>query len=128
MTSIERIVEYTNIKREPLHEGKRTPPENWPDKGEVIFKNVSLSYDKNLPNVLKNISLRINPAEKIGIVGRTGAGKSSIIQSLFRMAEPEGSIIIDDVETKDLSLRDLRSKLSIIPVSYSKIISLFKIG
>lgn len=120
MTSIERIVEYTNIKREPLHEGKRTPPENWPDKGEVIFKNVSLSYDKNLPNVLKNISLRINPAEKIGIVGRTGAGKSSFFQTIFRMYEPEGEIIIDGINIKDLKLVDLRTKLTIIPVYKSE--------
>lgn len=120
MTSIERIVEYTNIKREPLHEGKRTPPENWPDKGEVIFKNVSLSYDKNLPNVLKNISLRINPAEKIGIVGRTGAGKSSFFQTIFRMYEPEGEIIIDGINIKELKLVDLRTKLTIIPVYKSE--------
>ena len=120
MTSIERIVEYTNIKREPLHDGKRTPPENWPDKGEVIFKNVSLSYDKNLPNVLKNISLRISPAEKIGIVGRTGAGKSSFFQTIFRMYEPEGEIIIDGINIKELKLVDLRTKLTIIPVYKSE--------
>ena len=116
MTSIERIVEYTNIKCEPLHEGKRIPPVNWPQKGEIIFNNVSLSYDKNLPNVLKNISLKIHPAEKIGIVGRTGAGKSSFFQTIFRMYEPEGEIIVDGINIKDLKLVDLRTKLTIIPV------------
>jgi len=116
MTSIERIIEYTNIKTEPLHEGRIKPPVNWPDKGEIVFKNVSLSYDKNLPNVLKNISLKIYPAEKIGIVGRTGAGKSSFFQTIFRMYEPDGQIIIDGVDIKDLALEDLRNKLTIIPV------------
>lgn len=116
MTSIERIVEYTNIESEPLNKGRRNPPADWPNKGEIVFKNVSLSYDKNLPNVLKNISLTIHPAEKIGIVGRTGAGKSSFFQTIFRMYEPEGEILIDGVNIKDLKLHDLRDKLTIIPV------------
>lgn len=118
MTSIERIVEYTNIESEPLKIGRRKPPVAWPSKGEIVFNNVSLSYDKNLPNVLKNISLVIHPAEKIGIVGRTGAGKSTFFQSIFRMYEPEGEIIIDGVNIQDLSLHDLRDKLTIIPVRY----------
>lgn len=120
MTSIERIVEYTNIESEPLKIGRRKPPVGWPAKGEIVFKNVSLSYDKNLPNVLKNISLVIHPAEKIGIVGRTGAGKSTFFQSIFRMYEPDGEIIIDGVNIKDLTLHDLREKLTIIPVGLVK--------
>lgn len=116
MTSIERIIEYTNVKSEPLREGRRKPPVDWPSKGEIVFKNVSLSYDKNLPNVLKNISLKIYAGEKIGIVGRTGAGKSTFFQTIFRMYEPEGQIIIDDVNIKELCLLDLRNKLTIIPV------------
>jgi ATP-binding cassette subfamily C (CFTR/MRP) protein 4 len=120
MTSIERIIEYTNIKSEPLYEGKRKPAANWPNKGEIEFRNVSLSYDKNMPNVLKNLTLKIYPAEKIGIVGRTGAGKSSFFQTIFRMYEPDGSIFIDDIDIKDLSLFDLRNKLTIIPVYITK--------
>lgn len=116
MTSIERIVEYTNIVSEPLKTGRRKAPIDWPSKGEIVFKNVSLSYDKNLPNVLKNISLTIQPAEKIGIVGRTGAGKSSFFLTIFRMYEPDGEIIIDGINIKDLTLHDLRDKLTIIPV------------
>ncbi|CAF0837577.1 unnamed protein product [Brachionus calyciflorus] len=115
MTSIERIVEYTNIPSEPLYEGKTKAPINWPTKGEIKFENVSLNYDKNLPSVLKEISLNIRPAEKIGIVGRTGAGKSSFFQAIFRMYEPTGKINIDGVNIKDLSLNDLRTKLTIIP-------------
>nr|QUF59454.1 ATP-binding cassette transporter Abcc4-1 [Brachionus angularis] len=115
MTSIERIVEYTNLESEPLDKGEKKAPINWPSKGEIKFENVSLSYDKNLPNVLKNISLKINSGEKIGIVGRTGAGKSSFFQTIFRMYEPNGHIYIDDVDIKKLSLNDLRDKLTIIP-------------
>nr|QNH67890.1 ATP-binding cassette transporter subfamily C member 4 X7 [Brachionus rotundiformis] len=115
MTSIERIVEYTNIPSEPLKEGKIEPPINWPTSGEIKFENVSLSYDKNLPNVLKGISLNINSGEKIGIVGRTGAGKSSFFQAIFRMYEPKGKIFIDGVDITQLSLNNLRTKLTIIP-------------
>lgn len=123
MTSIERIVEYTNIPAEPLHTGIRKPPsDQWPHQGEIEFKNVSLSYDKNLPNVLKDINLRIKPAEKVGIVGRTGAGKSSFFQTIFRMYEPTGDIIIDGVPIKELTLVDLRNKLTIIPVILISII------
>lgn len=120
MTSIERIVEYTNIPAEPFDSGKIASDKQWPQKGEILLKDVCLSYDKNLPDVLKSISLKINSGEKVGIVGRTGAGKSSFFQVLFRMYEPRGSIIIDGEEIKDLKLTHLRSRLTIIPV-YSEI-------
>jgi ABC-type multidrug transport system fused ATPase/permease subunit len=116
MTAVERVLEYTDLKREPLNEGTRKPPPDWPSTGEIIFQNVSYSYDANLPTVLNDLKFKIYTGEKIGIVGRTGAGKSSIIQTLFRMAEPYGNIIIDGINIKELSLHDLRSKLSIIPV------------
>jgi ATP-binding cassette subfamily C (CFTR/MRP) protein 4 len=124
MTSIERIMEYTNLKSEPLDMGKIKPPSNWPNKGHISFQNVSLSYDKNLPNVLKNVSANIDPSEKIGIVGRTGAGKSSFFQTIFRMYEPTGNILIDGINIKDLSLKDLRTKLTIIPVIKNALIIL----
>nr|APD26517.1 ATP-binding cassette transporter subfamily C member 4 X1 protein [Brachionus koreanus] len=115
MTSIERIVEYTNIPSEPLNDGKIEPPINWPTSGEIKFDKVSLNYDKNLPSVLKEISLNIKAGEKIGIVGRTGAGKSSFFQAIFRMYEPSGKIFIDGVDITQLSLNNLRTKLTIIP-------------
>lgn len=120
MTCVERIIEYTRLPSEPLHLGKtRLKNLKWPEKGEIELKNASLSYDKNLPNVLHNITLKIEAGEKIGIVGRTGAGKSSLIQMLFRMYEPNegGEIRIDGLEIRDLSLHELRNKLTIIPVS-----------
>jgi ABC-type multidrug transport system fused ATPase/permease subunit len=117
MTSAERINEYTKLEKEKLGAGKIKAAEDWPQNGEIVFDNVSFAYDESLPNVLKNVSFKINPREKIGVVGRTGAGKSTIFQTLFRMAEPDGTVSIDGVNIKDLSLHELRSKISIIPVS-----------
>ena len=75
MTSIERIVEYNNLPNEHLHSSVlKKPEENWPCDGKITFKNVTLSYSASLPPVLKNLSLEILPSEKIGIIGRTGAG------------------------------------------------------
>ena len=135
MTSVERLLEYVSLPSEndPEEQKKTNSKErrlkqdlkNWPTKGAIRFENVSFSYDSSLPNVLNDLSFTINAGEKIGIVGRTGVGKSSIIQTLFRMAEPNGKILIDDVNIKDISLHDLRSKIAIIPVSL--VFSFFKI-
>ena len=117
MTSVERILEYTELDKEPLDNGRIKAEKEWPEKGEIKFENVSFSYAKNLPAVLKDLSFEIKAGEKVGIVGRTGAGKSSIIQTLFRIAEPNGTVLIDNVDIKQLSLHELRSALSIIPVN-----------
>jgi ATP-binding cassette subfamily C (CFTR/MRP) protein 4 len=115
MTSIERIIEYINIPSEPLDTGLDNVDKTWPANGAISLKNVSLSYDTNLPTVLKNISFTIKPGEKVGIVGRTGAGKSSLFQILFRMYEPTGQIQIDGLDISQLKLTDLRSRLTCIP-------------
>jgi ATP-binding cassette subfamily C (CFTR/MRP) protein 4 len=117
MTSVERIIEYTNIKGENLKDDVKKVDKNWPREGKIEFENVSYAYDVNLPNVLQNITLKINSKEKIGIIGRTGAGKSTFFQALYRMAEPSGKILIDNINIKDVSLHELRSIISIIPVS-----------
>jgi ATP-binding cassette subfamily C (CFTR/MRP) protein 4 len=117
MTSVERIVEYSNLDGEDVKTGRIMPSSDWPQHGKIIFDDVSFSYDKHLPNVLSNITFCINPKEKIGIVGRTGAGKSTVFQTLFRMAEPTGTIYIDDIDINGISLYQLRSKIAIIPVS-----------
>jgi ATP-binding cassette subfamily C (CFTR/MRP) protein 4 len=116
MTSIERVNDYISIKPEPLNSGQIKPESEWPNRGLIKFENVKFTYDSTLPPVLKNLSITINPGEKVGVVGRTGAGKSSLFQTLFRMAEPEGSVIIDNIDIKNISLHDLRSKIAIIPV------------
>ncbi|XP_050507508.1 probable multidrug resistance-associated protein lethal(2)03659 [Diabrotica virgifera virgifera] len=112
MTSVERVMEYTKIDPE-VTTGLETP--NWPTAGKIVYKDVSLKYTKTNEKVLKNINFTVEPQEKIGIVGRTGAGKSSIISTLFRLYDHEGTITIDDVDTKTLSLNYLRQHISIIP-------------
>ncbi|XP_044751514.1 ATP-binding cassette sub-family C member 4-like [Coccinella septempunctata] len=112
MTSVERVLEYTILPQE--NQGGREL-QQWPYEGSVKFRNVSLTYRKNGETVLRNLNVDILPQEKIGIVGRTGAGKSSIIVTLFKMYDFSGDIMIDDVNIKTLSLECLRTHLSIIP-------------
>uniref|UniRef100_A0A0U9HVH0 Putative ABCC protein n=1 Tax=Chrysomela populi TaxID=154003 RepID=A0A0U9HVH0_CHRPP len=114
MTSVERVQEYADLQPE-AEESVRKPPKYWPERGAVEFRDMSLRYAPEQPCVLKNLSFLVSAGEKVGIVGRTGAGKSSLIQALFRLASIEGSILIDDVDTKSVSFKTLRSKISIIP-------------
>ena len=116
MTSVERVMEYSQLEEEddPTKEDNK-PPSDWPKEGVIEFKDVYLRYAKEEKEVLKGLNFKTNPCEKIGIVGRTGAGKSSLVTALFRLAEPSGSIKIDGIEVLKLGLHDLRSKLSIIP-------------
>ncbi|KAG7661663.1 uncharacterized protein J8A68_004816 [[Candida] subhashii] len=118
MNSVERLNSYATALPEeaPYIITETTPAPTWPAHGSIEFKDASLAYRPGLPLVLKNLNFKINPMEKIGICGRTGAGKSSIMTALYRLSELEtGSIIIDDLDIGRLGLRDLRSKLSIIP-------------
>ncbi|CAH1738396.1 unnamed protein product, partial [Aphis gossypii] len=117
MTYVERVLEYTNVPQEAVFETTpdKLPPIDWPSHGKIIFKRFYLRYSCNSPFVLNNLNIEIKAAEKIGIVGRTGAGKSSLISALFRLAFNEGQIFIDDIEIHELGLHDLRSKISIIP-------------
>ncbi|KAG1677884.1 Multidrug resistance-associated protein 4 [Nymphon striatum] len=86
-----------------------------PRSGEIEIQNLSLKYSEEDNYVLKNINLKIKNSEKIGIVGRTGAGKSSLITALFRLTKPEGNIFIDGISTENISLQDLRNSISVIP-------------
>eukprot|EP00102_Acyrthosiphon_pisum_P027033 XP_016664243.1 PREDICTED: probable multidrug resistance-associated protein lethal(2)03659 isoform X1 [Acyrthosiphon pisum] len=117
MTSVERVLEYTNVPQEaPLETSlEKKPPKEWPDKGHIVFENFYLRYSLDAEHILKNLNIQILAMEKIGIVGRTGAGKSSLIEALFRLAFNEGNITIDGIEIHELGLHDLRSKISIIP-------------
>lgn len=117
MISVERILQYSKLTSEaPLVIENCRPSKNWPETGTICFKNLQIRYAEHLPSVLKNITCTFPGRKKIGVVGRTGSGKSTLIQAIFRVVEPrEGSIIIDDVDISKIGLHDLRSNLSIIP-------------
>ncbi|MEE6510167.1 hypothetical protein FKM82_029369 [Ascaphus truei] len=117
-TSVERISHYikTLALEAPARIKNKAPPADWPQEGEITFENAEMRYRENLPLVLKKVSFTIKPKEKIGIVGRTGSGKSSLGMALFRLVEISGGCIkIDGVKISDIGLADLRSKLAIIP-------------
>lgn len=118
MTAVERVIEYQSVDPEPPFESEndKKPPKDWPEKGQIKFEKLSLSYFPDMQEkVLNNLDFEINPQEKIGICGRTGAGKSSIINALFRLSYLDGNIEIDLRDTAQMGLHDLRSKISIIP-------------
>ncbi|KAM9890726.1 hypothetical protein OXX79_011224 [Metschnikowia pulcherrima] len=117
LVAVERCLEYCDLPTEEDETARLTKPTiGWPQHGAIDIHDYSTKYAKNLDPVLKNISLSIASGEKIGVVGRTGAGKSSLVLAVFRMIPPtSGSICIDGIETSKLSLFDLRHNLSIIP-------------
>ncbi|KAI3668269.1 hypothetical protein L6452_43346 [Arctium lappa] len=117
MVSVERIKQFTKIPSEAEWVKKdNPPPSNWPSHGNIELKDLQVRYRSNTPLVIKGITLNIKGGEKIGVVGRTGGGKSTLIQVLFRLVEPSGgSIIIDGINISTLGLHDLRSRFGIIP-------------
>ncbi|XP_018576445.1 probable multidrug resistance-associated protein lethal(2)03659 isoform X2 [Anoplophora glabripennis] len=117
MTSVERILEYNTIEHEGDLESEpdKKPSSKWPEFGKIEFRNIYLRYFPEDPPVLQNLNFTIFPKEKVGIVGRTGAGKSSLINAIFQLTDTEGTILIDEVNISCIGLHDLRSKISIIP-------------
>ncbi|EMP24463.1 Multidrug resistance-associated protein 7 [Chelonia mydas] len=116
MVSVERAEEYsTDIPIEPQEQLVQVAPD-WPSQGHVEFQQVVLTYRPGLPNALDGVTFTIYPGEKVGIVGRTGSGKSTIFLALFRMVELRGGrILLDNVDSRSVGLESLRSKLAIIP-------------
>jgi len=114
MTSVERVISYTHIEKEPGYANHSQPPENWPQIGQITAKNLGLVYYQGGPEILKNVSFTTYAHEKIGIVGRTGAGKSSLVSPLFRMPQPSGDIIIDDINIRNLNIQSSRRVMSVI--------------
>jgi ABC-type multidrug transport system fused ATPase/permease subunit len=118
MNAVERVAYYSNeLEQEaPAVIESTRPDAEWPSQGAISFHGIDMKYAPDLPLVLKGVSFEIHNGEKIGVVGRTGSGKSSLMQTLFRMVEPAaGSIVIDGIDIRTLGLDDLRSRLGIIP-------------
>nr|KYP54292.1 ABC transporter C family member 8 [Cajanus cajan] len=115
--SVERIKQFIHIPAEPIAivEDNR-PPASWPSKGRIDLQSLEIRYRPNAPLVLKGISCTFKEGSRVGVVGRTGSGKTTLISALFRLVEPSrGDILIDGINICSIGLKDLRSKLSIIP-------------
>ncbi|KAJ2793881.1 hypothetical protein H4R20_006403 [Coemansia guatemalensis] len=117
LNSVERVVEYLDITPEaPVSIPDRVPPAEWPAEGRISVEDLVLQYAASLPPVIHGISFEVRPREKIGIVGRTGAGKSSLALAMLRIVEASaGRILIDGVDISQIGVGDLRSQLTIIP-------------
>lgn len=117
LVSVERVQEYIELKPEaPLYVAATEPDASWPEHGALTFKNVSARYRANLDPVLHDVSFEIKGGQKVGVCGRTGAGKSSLTMVLYRVIEAEkGTVLIDDVDIGSIGLHCLRSRLSVIP-------------
>lgn len=115
--SVERVQEYSELKPEaPLEIRETEPDDNWPQAGSLEFRNVSARYRENLDLILKDVSFSVKGGEKVGVCGRTGAGKSSLTMVLYRVIEAaSGQVLIDGVDVSKIGLHTLRSRLSIIP-------------
>ncbi|KAF3185496.1 hypothetical protein TWF225_005271 [Orbilia oligospora] len=110
----ERVIEYSVIEIED--QSGATPPAAWPHEGKVEVKDLVVAYAEDLDPVLKGISFDVKPRERVGVVGRTGAGKSSLTLAVFRFLRArEGSIVIDGLDISKITLKDLRSRIAIIP-------------
>lgn len=116
IVSVERVQEYAETTPEADWKTERSPPDGWPSEGRIELRQYSARYRPGLDLVVKQLNVKIGKHEKVGIVGRTGAGKSSVTLSLFRIIEAaEGQIHVDGINLADIGLHDLRSNLTIIP-------------
>jgi ABC-type multidrug transport system fused ATPase/permease subunit len=114
-TSLERILAYVSIEQEPRNVKEKVPPASWPTSGELRVENFSARYSLTGPRVLHNISFTVKPGERVGIVGRTGSGKSSLTLALLRIIFTEGKVFFDGKEIESVNLDALRSSVTIIP-------------
>lgn len=115
MISVERIIEYVGIPQEEL-QGSEFPPSSWPAEGKIEFEHVTLKYKPELPPALSNVSFLIASGMQVGIIGRTGAGKSSILNALFRLVPIcNGRILVDGIDMARIAVRELRAHFAVVP-------------
>ena len=117
MTSVERVLTYTTLDSEPGYGMETLPPKQWPSEGNISFRNVSLAYYQGGRHVLRNMNANIKGKAKIGVVGRTGAGKSSFVAALLRMPDADGDIIVDGVRLNAINLQESRRCISVLSQS-----------
>lgn len=117
VVAVERVKEYSEVDQEaPWTHPNEELPKDWPNEGKIRFHDVHARYRPGLELVLRGVSFDVNSGEKVGIVGRTGAGKSSLTLSLFRLIElADGKIVIDGLDISQMGLHSVRSRLTIIP-------------
>ncbi|KAJ2164004.1 Multidrug resistance-associated protein 1, partial [Coemansia sp. RSA 562] len=117
MPMLVRFFDYVeNLEQEPVDVATNAVDSNWPSEGRISVQNLSLRYRTDLDCVLNGLTFDVRPREKLGVVGRTGAGKSSLIHALLRIIEADtGSVVIDGVDTATIGLHDLRSRISVVP-------------
>ena len=116
MNSVERILHYVESADPEKSGTSEEPPIGWPSCGEIRFEKLSMRYRSGLDLVLRDLDFTVAGGETVGICGRTGAGKSSLMLALFRMVEPaSGCVRIDGVDTRTIRLQSLRRSLSLIP-------------
>ena len=116
MTSTERVLAYVQLPSEAARQGPTPLPASWPQSGHVVFSDVSLRYRDDTPLVLRGLSFEVRAGEKVGVCGRTGAGKSSLFVALFRLVElSQGQVLVDGVDCASVGLQQLRTRLAVIP-------------
>ena len=117
MNAVERVNYYaSSIEREQDRTSENPPPDDWPQRGEIVIQNLEMQYREDTPLVLRGINAHIEAGTRVGIVGRVGCGKSSLLLQLLRVVEPSaGSIVVDNVDIATIGLHELRSKITIVP-------------
>ena len=114
--ALERTREYDNLPRESAWDTKGELPVPWPSKGELMLEGVTARHREDLAPALHSVTMKVEPSQKMGVVGRTGAGKSTLASVLLRVVEVgEGRVLLDGVDTKAVGLQQLRSRVTIVP-------------
>ena len=115
MVSVERVLNYAELEPEPGYENETKPPDGWPHTGGITLEDVTLIYYPGGPEVLHQLNAKIEAGVKVGVVGRTGAGKTSLTAAFSRMPDAQGKVFIDDIDINSINIQSAREALAIIP-------------